>query len=417
VNPAAVQSRVNSGCPAGQAIRAIGQDGSVSCDVLLGGGDVTAVIAGAGLSGGGFFGNVDLAVQFSGSGSAPSAARSDHTHARDNAFNTSVGGRVMEQVTSGFGNTAVGALAARSLMSGSQNTAVGADTLSNALDASYNVAVGKSSLQDVETGTSNVSVGFNSLRYLSSGAENVGIGAFSLYCLGSTATCGPTPPTEAYGNAGLGQGALANLVSGTGNTAVGRRAGERLATGSNNLYLGNSGTPFESGVIRIGENNVHTAVGFAGIRGRQTTLNDAVNVVIDSSGHVGTISSSRRFKDDIQNLGDVGLKLHALRPVQFRYTAAYADGDRPVQYGLIAEEVETVMPGLVAYGSHGQPESVKYHVLPSLLLAEVQRLERERAAQAHELLAIKAELASLRTATSAPASTSASTTTAASRPH
>jgi hypothetical protein len=33
---------------------------------------------------------------------------------------------------------------------------------------------------------------------------------------------------------------------------------------------------------------------------------------------------------------------------------------------------------------------VKYHVLPTLLLAEVQRLERERAAQAREPAEIRA---------------------------
>jgi prefoldin subunit 5 len=39
---------------------------------------------------------------------------------------------------------------------------------------------------------------------------------------------------------------------------------------------------------------------------------------------------------------------------------------------------------------------VKYHVLPTLLLAEVQRLERERAALAREIAGLRAAIDELR---------------------
>lgn len=67
-----------------------------------------------------------------------------------------------------------------------------------------------------------------------------------------------------------------------------------------------------------------------------------------------------------------------------------------MQYGLIAEEVEEVLPALVAYGSDGQPETVKYHVLPTLLLAEVKRLERERAVLSRQLSEQTRAIAELR---------------------
>jgi hypothetical protein len=65
--------------------------------------------------------------------------------------------------------------------------------------------------------------------------------------------------------------------------------------------------------------------------------------------------------------------LMQLRPVVFRYREAVAKGEAVDEYGLIAEEVAEVFPELVAYDADGEPFSVRYHVLPSLLLNEVQK--------------------------------------------
>jgi hypothetical protein len=89
----------------------------------------------------------------------------------------------------------------------------------------------------------------------------------------------------------------------------------------------------------------------------------------------------------------VSRKVLDLRPVQFTYKAPFADGSTPLQYGLIAEEVEAVLPALVAYGRNGRPETVKYHVLPTLLLAELQRLERERAKADAERVQLATQIA------------------------
>jgi hypothetical protein len=59
-----------------------------------------------------------------------------------------------------------------------------------------------------------------------------------------------------------------------------------------------------------------------------------------------------------------------LRPVTLRYQKPFADGSKPVQYGLIAEEVAEVYPDLVAHSADGQIETVKYQVLDSMLLNE-----------------------------------------------
>jgi hypothetical protein len=41
-------------------------------------------------------------------------------------------------------------------------------------------------------------------------------------------------------------------------------------------------------------------------------------------------------------MGSVSEKLFGLRPVTFRYKQPYDDGSKPIQYGLVAEEVAEV---------------------------------------------------------------------------
>ena len=68
-------------------------------------------------------------------------------------------------------------------------------------------------------------------------------------------------------------------------------------------------------------------------------------------------------------------RLLRLRPVTFRYTQAFADGSKPIQYGLIAEEVAEVFPELAVRGKDGQVETVHYETLNVLLLKQFQELQ------------------------------------------
>ena len=72
-------------------------------------------------------------------------------------------------------------------------------------------------------------------------------------------------------------------------------------------------------------------------------------------------------------MDDASSGLLRLRPVTFRYQRPYVDGSKPIDYGLIAEEVAEVYPDLVVKSPDGQIETVQYHKLTPMLLNELQK--------------------------------------------
>jgi len=120
-----------------------------------------------------------------------------------------------------------------------------------------------------------------------------------------------------------------------------------------------------------------------------------VAVLVNSSNELHTLVSSLRFKEAVRDMGEASELLAKLRPVVFRYRQAVAEGEDENEYGLIAEEVAEVAPDLVALDEAGRPYSVRYHVLPSLLINEMQKQQRTIEAQASriELLEIERKVA------------------------
>ena len=108
---------------------------------------------------------------------------------------------------------------------------------------------------------------------------------------------------------------------------------------------------------------------------------------INENGQLGAQTSSLRFKEHVRDMGDSTSALMQLRPVTFFYKPEYDKGDRTLQYGLIAEEVAKVYPELVAYDNDGQPYSVRYQYLGTILLNEVQKQYRRAETQAQVIQA------------------------------
>jgi hypothetical protein len=146
-------------------------------------------------------------------------------------------------------------------------------------------------------------------------------------------------------------------------------------------------------VIRIGTitgtTSTQAAAYVAGIYGVKTA-SAGTAVVIDSSGQLGTVSSSIRYKEDVQPMASASERLLELRPVKFRYKKADASGEKPIQYGLIAEEVAQVYPELVVRdATTGRIDGVRYDELAPMLLNQAQHDEQKIAAQAAEIRGLK----------------------------
>jgi hypothetical protein len=248
---------------------------------------------------------------------------------------------------------------------GDRNTFVGFTGAHTKNTAAQNTFVGDSA------GDANTSGGLNSFFGSAAGASNN---------TGEANTC-------------IGQQACRNMVSSSGNTAVGffsgtthktgnrniflgYNAGSLNTNGNGNIYLGNDGID-ESNTIRIGTNGTligqQNKIFITPILSNPSTNNQA-NVFIDTfNGQLGYLGSSRRFKDQILDMGDTSSKLLELRPVRFFYKPQYDDGSHLPQYGLIAEEVANVYPEMVAYDKDGLPATVKYQLLAPMLLNELQK--------------------------------------------
>ena len=96
-------------------------------------------------------------------------------------------------------------------------------------------------------------------------------------------------------------------ATGSSNTFYGAYAGVLSETGNNNNYIGNEGSETESNTIRIGGSlglgyGEQTAADIAGIYG-SSVGGSGIAVYVDSNGQLGTVVSSRRFKEQIADMG------------------------------------------------------------------------------------------------------------------
>jgi hypothetical protein len=280
--------------------------------------------------------------------------------------NTAEGDNALFSLTTGINNTAIGFQALFSNTTGSQNTANGVRALGSNTTGGGNTANGLRALGSNTTGSQNTANGINALLINKTGNGNIAEGA----------------------------GALASNT-GSFNTAVGFSAGANLTTGSDNVDIQALGVAGESNTMRIGTVK-QTNTFIAGISG--VTVAGGVGVVIDSSGHLGTVTSSARFKEAIRPMDKASEAILALKPVTFHYKHEL-DPEGIPQFGLVAEQVAKVNPALVARDAQGKVYTVRYEAVNAMLLNEflkehstVQELKKEVAALTAGLQKVSAQL-------------------------
>jgi hypothetical protein len=315
-------------------------------------------------------------------------------------FNTAIGLFSLALNTGGNSNTGVGAGALRNNTTGDQNTATGVNALlhnttgqrniatgwealiSNTI-GSLNTATGVDALFTNTVGNSNTANGGGALFSNTSGSENTAIGDNTL--VNNTIGIDNTAVGESAllaningdNNTAIGTNALAYTTTGNRNVALGVAAGFNATTGSNNVYIG-------AGMQGVaGESN---ACYIAGIFGQASASGAAVS--INSSGKLGTVTSSRRFKYGIKPMDKASEAIFALKPVTFHYKKEI-DTAGSSQFGLVAEEVEKVNPDLVVRDKEAKAYSVRYDQVNAMMLNEF--LKEHRTVQELKFNAVKQE--------------------------
>ncbi len=293
-------------------------------------------------------------------------------HNNNGNQNTATGYRALFTNAGGDKNTAYGSQALYKNYIGNENVAIGFDTLYSNDGGNQNTAIGHRALV-LNDSDDNTAIGWSALYNNEGSLENTAIGSGALFhgdASFNTAVGYQAIYNNHNGeyNTAVGHSALFNNVSGGFNTAIGYAAGFGNSSGSSNIYIGSyAGVDGESQTIRLGQFGTQTSTFIAGISG--ITISGGAAVYVNSSGQLGTLTSSARYKGEIKPMEKASEAILALKPVTFRYKKEL-DPDRVPQFGLVAEDVAKVNPALVLPDKEGKPYTVRYEAINAMLLNE-----------------------------------------------
>ena len=323
--------------------------------------------------------------------------------------NNVIVGRAAYNVTTASNNIAIGALAMSTESTGQRSVAIGTSALAtqNVTDASltYNVAVGFNAGITTTTGSLNTFVGGLSGDATTTGFYNSCLGIASLGAL-----------TTGAHNVGVGDDSNPTVTTGNRNLCIGRYAGYGVTTGSDNIVMG-----YLAGYAGGGSNQM--TGGSNHLIGNYTNVAAAANTTCIVIGHsvagkgsntafIGgsggayqqnnsadwSTTSDRRLKKNIVD-STIGLaEINQLQVRNFEYRTedeiTELDGKidkvdvQGVQIGVIAQEIQAVLPECVETTSQGvlsvSPDNIKWH-----LVKAVQELSAANTALAARITALE----------------------------
>jgi hypothetical protein len=302
--------------------------------------------------------------------------------------NTAEGQHALLDLTTGMYNTAVGLYSLLSNTTGKFNTGIGAGTLLTNT-GEQNTAIGAAALLSNTTGANNTANGESALFFNTTGGNSTAVGAGALLNNttggNNTATGFEALRDNTTGNTNVAMGlqALEHNTTGAENTALGVEAGREQTTGSGNVYIGRSMVGVAGEANKTYIRNINTTNVSGGVA-------DSVTVDL-GTGLLGHLTSSRRYKEEIQPMDQSSEALYQLKPVKFRYKKEI-DQTQALSFGLIAEEVAEVNPDLIARDSAGKPETVRYEAVNAMLLNEFLKEHRKNEKQEETITQLKKEL-------------------------
>lgn len=298
--------------------------------------------------------------------------------------NVAVGYNNLKTSASSDRNVAIGStVMAGTNISGDQNVGIGYQVFEALTSGSLNIAIGTNACDVLTTGSKNIAIGGNALINETTGVGHVAIGmdCFSVQRVGSTLNVANVGVGQDAGqqNAGgvrvtaIGNGALKNCDD-SDNTALGHYAGDTLATGNQNTFIGSASDGADTKVNQ-------TSLGY------QATCTDSNQVTL-GNGSVATLrcqqTSITALSDarDKRAIEDIALGLdfiNALRPRRFEWNMR--DGSvvgRP-EAGFIAQELQELGEkwlGLVDETNPDRLEATPGRLLPVMVKA-IQELSAE----------------------------------------
>jgi hypothetical protein len=321
-----------------------------------------------------------------------------HSASLTGTNNVGVGYRALVAATSGVANTAVGVNALASVTTPNNNTAVGSSALHyfntggntavgiNAARGSTTVgnntgsnltAIGVQALQNNTSGENNAAAGLQALISNTTGGDNSAVGTYSLFA-----------NTTGGSNCALGTYSLYANTTGGGNVAIGKGAGDNITTGSRNTIVGGSS---DASAV---DGNDQTVIG-EGLtgKGNDTAFLGGTNGAYNEK-NVTTweTTSDARIKKNIADFNDGLSVIEALRVRTFEYRTPEEITELPqsaaidragVQLGVIAQEIQQVLPECVTQNSTGvlsvSTDPLVWHLVNAVkqLSAEIKALKRE----------------------------------------
>jgi hypothetical protein len=298
---------------------------------------------------------------------------------------TALGRATIDTLTIGRGgqtavsqNTAFGFEALNSAsLTANENTGVGYRCLQNLTTGTGNSAIGRHALKNVTTGITNTAVGMAALDAVVAGSSNTAVGLFALASM------------TANKNTAMGQSALSSATTSENNVAFGFEAGDAITTGARNTIIGANSDPSAA----AGNDQTVVGEGLTG-KGDNTAFIGGTNGAYNEK-NVTTweTTSDARIKKNVADFNDGLAIIEALRVHTFEYRTPeeitevpqFAAIDKPgVQIGVIAQEIQQVLPACVTTNSTGvlsvNTDPLVWHLINAVkeLSAEIKALKGMR---------------------------------------